>query len=97
MAPVPHRRTDSSPIFAPAPTRDQLGIQMDQPRTNGSPPLSEKHARAREALPDELRPIFDALVAEYKFLASIHHKSPFVSYLVLADLVRNGWRPQPKP
>jgi len=55
--------------------------------------LSEKHQKARQGLPDELKPIFDVLVAEYRFLATIHHRSPFVSYVVLADLVRNGWRP----
>lgn len=68
---------------------------MDQPRTSETPQFSEKQARARDALPDDQKPVFDALVAEYKFLASIHHKSPFVSYLILADLVRNGWRPSP--
>ncbi len=70
---------------------------MDQPRASETPRFSEKHASARDTLPDDIKPVFDALVAEYKFLATIHHKSPYVSYLVLADLVRNGWRPQPKP
>jgi hypothetical protein len=58
----------------------------------GADRLSDKHAEARGSLPDELKPIFDALVADYKFLATIHHRAPFVSYLVLADLVRRGWR-----
>ena len=52
---------------------------------------SEKLQLAREGLPDELGPVFDALIADYKFFATIHHRSPFVSYLVLADLVRQGW------
>jgi hypothetical protein len=67
---------------------------MDRPNAGETPKLSEKYARARDALPGDLQPIFDSLVAEYKFLASIHHKSPFVSYLVLADLIRSGWRPK---
>lgn len=66
---------------------------MEQSNASEAPQVSEKHASVRNALPDDQKPVFDALVAEYKFLASIHHKSPFVSYLVLADLVRNGWRP----
>lgn len=66
---------------------------MDSPQTGKSRPLSEKHVQAREALPEDVRSIFDALVEEYRFLANVHHRSPFVSYLVLADLVRNGWRP----
>ena len=59
----------------------------------GSSPLTPKHAEARDALPDDLQLIFDDLVAQYRFFANVHHRSPFVSYLVLADLVRNGWRP----
>lgn len=57
--------------------------------------LSQKHAEARNALPEELLPAFDALVADYKFYASVHYGSRLVSYLILADLVRAGWRPPP--
>lgn len=56
-------------------------------------PLSPKHAEAREALAEDLRPAFDALVQDYQFYASVHYASRFVSYLILADLVRAGWRP----
>jgi hypothetical protein len=66
---------------------------MGSEKDTGSSERSEKHERTRQSLPDELKPTFDALVAEYKFLATIHYRSPFVSYLVIADLVRNGWRP----
>jgi hypothetical protein len=55
-------------------------------------PLSAKHAEARDALSEELRPAFDALVSDYQFYASVHYASRFVSYLILADLVRAGWR-----
>ena len=53
---------------------------------------SEKHENARNSLPEELRPVFDDLVADYKFAATKHHGSPFVSYIVLAEMVRAGWR-----
>jgi len=51
-----------------------------------------KHDDARRALPPELRPVFDELVADYRFSTLKHYSQPFVSYLVLADLVRVGWR-----
>ena len=61
----------------------------------GKKGLSEKHAEARGALPDELLAPFDALVEDYKFYASVHYGSRLVSYRILADLVRAGWRPGP--
>lgn len=63
-------------------------MTTEQPRQ-----LSAKHAEARDALSEDLRPAFDALVNDYQFCASVHYASRFVSYLILADLVRAGWRP----
>jgi len=57
-----------------------------------SPGRSEKHEQARSTLPEELRPIFDDFVADYKFYATARHGAPYVSYIVLADMVRAGWR-----
>ena len=51
-----------------------------------------KHEEARNALPDDLKPVFDDFVADYKFAATKRYGSPFVSYIVLADMVRAGWR-----
>ena len=53
---------------------------------------SEKHELSRNSLPDNLKPVFDEIVADYRFSATKHHGSPFVSYVILADLVREGWR-----
>ena len=53
---------------------------------------SEKHELARNSLPDALVPVFDEFVEDYKFAATRHHGSPFVSYIVLAEMVRLGWR-----
>lgn len=58
---------------------------------------SEKHEQARGTLPEELRPIFDVFVADYKFAGTIHHGSPFVSYIILAEMVKAGWRPSGEP
>ena len=41
---------------------------------------------------EALRSHYDELVLDYKHYAVIHHNHPFVSYKVLADLVRVGWR-----
>jgi len=55
-------------------------------------PRTAKHEEARNSLPDELKPIFDDFVADYKFAAAtIRYGSPFVSCSVLADTVRAGW------
>lgn len=48
---------------------------------------------AREALSEELRPVFDQLVEEYRFYALKHHGTKVASYKILADLIRAGWRP----
>lgn len=53
---------------------------------------SEKHEQARNSLPDELKSVFDQFVADYKFAATIHHGKPFVSHVVLAEMVMAGWR-----
>ena len=60
-------------------------------RDEEMPKRSEKHERARDSLPDELKLVFDELVADYKFSTAVRHGSPYVSYVVLADLVRVGW------
>lgn len=57
----------------------------DQDRT-------EKHEEARNTLPEELKPIFEELVEDYKFAVHIRYGKKFVSYIVLADLVKAGWR-----
>lgn len=53
---------------------------------------SEKHELARSSLPEELIPVFDAFVKDYKFAGTVHHGSPFVSYVILAEMVKAGWR-----
>ena len=58
---------------------------------------SEKHEVARNSLSEDLLSAFDDLVADYRFAATKHHCSPFVSYIVLADLVRAGWRLTEEP
>lgn len=58
---------------------------------------SEKHELARNSLPDELKPVFDDFVADYRFAGTKHHGSPFVSYIILAEMVKAGWRLAAEP
>jgi len=55
------------------------------------------HSKLRESLPDDLKPIFDDLVTDYKFLSTKHHGRAFVSYVILADLIKMGWRLSARP
>jgi hypothetical protein len=48
-------------------------------------------------LPEELQSIFDEFVEDYKFAGTLHHGSPFVSYIILAEMVKAGWRCSGKP
>ena len=53
---------------------------------------SEKHELARASVPDALKKVFDEFVEDYRFSATKHHGSPFISYIVLAEMVKLGWR-----
>lgn len=53
---------------------------------------SENYIRERDSLSAELRSDFEALVEAYRYYAFLHHRQPFVSYKVMADLIRDGWR-----
>jgi hypothetical protein len=56
-----------------------------------------KEKEARDSLPDELKPVFDDFVADYKYAATLRHGQPYVSYIVLADMVKAGWRRSADP
>lgn len=58
---------------------------------------SQKEKEARDSLPDELKPVFDDFVAGYKYAATLRHGRPYISYIVLADMVRSGWRLSTEP
>jgi len=58
---------------------------------------STKHKEARDSLPEDLKPILDDFVADYKYSATLRHGRPYVSYIVLADLIKAGWRPTAEP
>jgi len=52
-----------------------------------------KYESALNSLPQELRPIYRALVEEYKYYALLRYGRAWVAYDVIADLVKSGWRP----
>ena len=58
---------------------------------------TEKQIEARNSLPDELKPIFDDFVADYKYAATLRYGRPYISYIVLADMIRAGWRLSAEP
>ena len=53
---------------------------------------SQKHEEARNTLPADLKPVFDEMVADYRFATISRYGNGYVAYIVLADLVRVGWR-----
>src|SRR5262249_40386608 len=55
-------------------------------------PSSPQFLVERDALDPALREIFDRLVEAYRFYAFSFYHRPFVSYRILAALVRDGWR-----
>ena len=59
--------------------------------------ISPKQIEARDSLPDELKPIYDEFVSDYKYAATLRHGRPYVSYVVLADMIRAGWRLSAEP
>lgn len=58
---------------------------------------SDKQIEARNSLPDELKPIYDDFVADYKYAATLRYGRPYISYIVLADMIRAGWRLSAEP
>lgn len=58
---------------------------------------SLKQKAARDTLPDDLKPVFDNFVSNYKYVATLRHGKPYISYIVLADMVKAGWRCSAKP
>ena len=46
----------------------------------------------RDALPDDLKPVFDDLVTDYRASSFELVGQAFASYVILADLIRKGWR-----
>ncbi|MSR60662.1 MAG: hypothetical protein EXS05_23985 [Planctomycetaceae bacterium] len=53
---------------------------------------TEKQKLARDSLPKEMRAAFDDFVADWRFAAIKHHGAAYVSYAVIAEMVRAGWR-----
>jgi hypothetical protein len=53
---------------------------------------SPKFLEARNTLPEELRPVYDQMVEEYSFFALKHYGRGWVAYMVIAELVKSGWR-----
>ena len=59
--------------------------------------ISPAFDHVRKSLPPKLHQVLDQLVEDYKFSSSINYGKEFVSYKILADLVKAGWRRTAKP
>jgi hypothetical protein len=57
-------------------------------------PKSQKYISAKNALPKNLHSIYEQLVDEYIFYTNKHYGNGYVSFQVLADLVKDGWKPR---
>jgi hypothetical protein len=55
---------------------------------------SPKFYEVRSSLPEELRPIYEELVTSYAFYSLKYHGREWVSFQIIADLVKEGWRPE---
>ncbi len=58
---------------------------------------SEKYHKAKESLPDNLKPVYEEFVKQYAFHTEILYGRGYVAYSVLAALVRDGWRHAAEP
>jgi len=58
---------------------------------------SEKQIKARNSLPEKLKSVFDDFVSDYEYAATLRHGKPYISYIVLADMVKAGWRCTAEP
>jgi len=54
-------------------------------------PRRLKKIEAREALAEELRPIFDQLCEETLYWSQYYYGSTFISYSIIKELVEDGW------
>lgn len=57
--------------------------------------MSNDTPKSREAeakLPPELRPVYQQMVEDYRFLTFAHYGSAYVAYEILAKMVLAGWR-----
>lgn len=54
---------------------------------------SQKNEEARDSLPEELRAVYDELVADYRWATTKRYGTGYVAYSVLADVIQAGWRP----
>ena len=54
---------------------------------------SKKFVSAQNTLPEELWPIFEMFVEDYTSAGKRHYGYPFISYIILADMITDGWRP----
>ena len=58
---------------------------------------SIKYDDVLSQIPENLRSEFCKLVEDYRFAAHLRYGKRYVSYIVLSDLIKAGWRCSAKP
>jgi hypothetical protein len=66
-----------------------------EPPTQPTPKRLNK-VEAREALPEELRPVFDKMCEEILRWSQYYYGSTFISYSIVKELVEDGWTKMPR-
>ena len=56
------------------------------------PPQRLKKQEAREALSEELRPIYDSLCEETLYWSQYYYGTSLISYSIIKELVADGWK-----
>lgn len=59
--------------------------------------MSVKMEEELNALPEDLKPVYKRIVLESQYHCVVRHGHPLVSYAVLSDLIKGGWRPTREP
>jgi len=60
------------------------------------PPQRLKKQEAREALSEELRPIYDSLCEETLYWSKYYYGTSLISYSIIKELVEDGWKKMPR-
>jgi hypothetical protein len=54
--------------------------------------MTEAESKHAAGLPECLRPVFHEMCDDYRFYALVHCRRAIVSYRIIADMVKCGWR-----
>lgn len=59
--------------------------------------MSNERDKIREKLQETLKPIYDQIVVDYLYHSKVIYGHTFISYKILSELVKEGWKPPDNP